>query len=138
MLRPTRSLFQRTMMFVRQITLVTSNNNNTLLFNGTNGMRILPTFIMEHVRRRNIHHGQPFREYPGEWICGECGFKNFSYRTKCFKCDSKPKYRKVAAGDWICSKCEFYNFKSRKLCFKCNTPSPDTDKNEEILEGNFN
>ncbi|GBB99664.1 hypothetical protein RclHR1_00360013 [Rhizophagus clarus] len=131
MLRHTRLLLQRATIFVRQITLVSSNNNSTL-FSKTNGSRILPTLTMAHVRR-NIYRGPPSRDdrRPGDWICEKCGFKNFSYRNHCFSCDSKPKYREVAAGDWICPNCEFYNFQSRSVCFKCSTPFPDTDKNEE-------
>ncbi|RIA96549.1 hypothetical protein C1645_815223 [Glomus cerebriforme] len=129
MLRPTCLLFQRTTMFVRQVKLVPGNNNTFF-----SGPRILSTLIMDHGRRRNLYQGPPGprseRTRPGDWICEECDFINFSYRNQCFKCNSKPKNRVVAEGDWICPRCEFYNFKSRVVCFKCDTPSPNTDENE--------
>jgi len=90
-----------------------------------------------------MYYGPPSRTYderPGDWICEECNFNNFSYRVQCFKCNNKPKHREVAAGDWICPKCEFYNFQSRDLCFKCSTPSPNTDnmdKNENKFGREF-
>lgn len=75
-----------------------------------------------------------------DWICGECGNSNFSFRTECNRC-SAPKGRGRApskqwkgndrrpgdrreepqprAGDWECPQCGKSNFAKRNECFGC-------------------
>ena len=58
-----------------------------------------------------------------DWICEECKELNFSYRTKCRKCNwnnYKTNYCKQSrAGDWFC-KCGYHNFDGNKKCLKCD------------------
>jgi hypothetical protein len=53
---------------------------------------------------------------PQNWICESltCGYSNFGWRQKCYKCQAKLQ-------DWICESpnCGFSNFGWRQTCYKC-------------------
>ena len=75
-----------------------------------------------------------------DWICGQCGNSNFSFRTECNRCNA-PKGRgsgpskqwkgndrragdrreapQPRAGDWECPQCGKSNFAKRNECFGC-------------------
>lgn len=75
---------------------------------------------------------------PGDWLCPDCGYRNFASKTECNSCaaprpENLPRYdeqqqREAKPGDWDCEGCGAHNFARRTQCFKCGEPAP-----EEVL-----
>lgn len=96
-------------------------------------------------RDRRDNRGQKKETHSrNDWICGECGNSNFSFRTECNRCKA-PKRRNSRGppkqwsgndrragdriekpqqrpGDWECRGCGKMNFAKRNECFSCGAP----------------
>jgi len=62
------------------------------------------------------------KKQKNDWICNECNELNYSYRTKCRKCNQNNYYTDFIAiskpGDWHC-KCGYHNYRGNNECRKC-------------------
>ncbi|OAD81490.1 hypothetical protein PHYBLDRAFT_139035 [Phycomyces blakesleeanus NRRL 1555(-)] len=63
---------------------------------------------------------------PGDWVCTNCSFHNFSRQKTCFECSQPPtnSQREVKLGDWVCGECNFYNFSRQTSCKSCDHTKP--------------
>ena len=65
----------------------------------------------------------PPTKFHQEWYCGECSYKNFSYRALCRLCWVERKETKSGRaadpylpGDWVCFNCWNHNYAARAVC----------------------
>lgn len=60
--------------------------------------------------------------FSSDWLCSKCGYKCFSSRNSCPKCNTNRDFFIKRSGDWTCPQCHDVNFASRSKCRKCDKP----------------